>query len=148
MKCTHNTLFHNPEKLPSELVLKFRSSGVTSWPSRIVGQYMCGLLARYVGERTALCHNSWSASWNLPWGTCHVGTCHWSLRRLPTSMLFTSWKVSYQTTCTSLSRYSSIKVPMPVYSKNLVSFMLSHYDTLPSSCFQICAQLKSSNWLK
>ena len=61
-------------------------------------------------------------------GTCHPGTCHWPLRELTLNMLFTLQQVSYQTTCSCPREYSSIKAPMPVYSKNPISVMHSHYD--------------------
>ena len=63
-------------------------------------------------------------------GTCHLGTCNWPLIKLTLSMLFNLQQVSYQTTSISPSGYSSIKAPMPVCSKNLISVTPSHYDNV------------------
>ena len=58
-----------------------------------------------------------------------IHCCRRANRTLPQliNMLHTSQQVSYQTSGKISRGYSSIKAPMPVHSKNLVSIMLSHY---------------------
>ena len=63
--------------------------------------------------QTAFCHN--------------LLICMKTHKTHATSVLFTSQQVNYQTTDKISRGYSLKKAPMPVYSKNLVSVMLSRH---------------------